>query len=330
MNQSDGARVVCSISGEMKLTGELRSTAQLLHAIVRQSRLLLRATVQFAPPCALHCLAWVQVGVTLGELYYRIAEKSNVHGFLAAETSVMDVGIVDVNDRVLDRASMGEDLFWPIRGGGGGSFVFKTLEQGDTKLLYRWQQVADKLDKDLLIRVLMNMENTSTSERSVTIAYDGFFLGADRLVQLMQVSFPELDLTREDCIKTSWIRSALHVSRFPVALVFASPELLLQRITAPLSFEGKAEFVNEPIPEIAFEELCKRLLKEDDPIIVWTPYGGMMSKIPEYETLFPHRKGTIFKFHYFTYWQKGDKNVPKHINWIRSLYDYMTPYVSKF
>ncbi|KAK1587495.1 hypothetical protein Q3G72_013545 [Acer saccharum] len=44
------------ISGEMKLAGDLRITAQLLHAIERQSRLLLRATVQIAPPRALHRL----------------------------------------------------------------------------------------------------------------------------------------------------------------------------------------------------------------------------------------------------------------------------------
>ncbi|KAK1565321.1 hypothetical protein Q3G72_024059 [Acer saccharum] len=55
-----------------------------------------------------------------------------------------------------------------------------------------------------------------------------------------------------------------------------------------------------------------------------------MSEISEHETPFPHRKGTIFKFHYFTSWLDGDKNVAKHMSWIRSLYNYMTPYVSKF
>ncbi|TXG50903.1 hypothetical protein EZV62_023427 [Acer yangbiense] len=295
--------------------------------------------------------AWVQVGATLGELYYRIAEKSNVHGFPAgicptvgvgghitgggygilmrkyglAADNVIDARIVDVNGRVLDREAMGEDLFWAIRGSGGGSFgvilswkikpvavpdtvtvftVTKILEQGDTKLLYRWQQVADKLDENLLIRVLMQVTNTSTtSERIVTTSYQGVFLGA------------------------CWIGSLLDSNGFPVN---TSLELLLQRNTTSASFKGKADFVREPIPEFALEELHKRLLEEDIPLIVWTPYGGMMSKITEYETPFPHRKGTVFKFHYFTNWLDGDKNVPKHISWIRSLYNYMTPYVSKF
>ena len=36
--------------------------------------------------------------------------------------NVLDAEIVDANGKLLNKTSMGEDMFWAIRGGGGASF----------------------------------------------------------------------------------------------------------------------------------------------------------------------------------------------------------------
>ncbi|XP_006353078.1 tetrahydrocannabinolic acid synthase-like [Solanum tuberosum] len=92
--------------------------------------------------------AWIQAGATLGEVYYRIAQKSKnlavvagvcptvgVGGhfsgggygmmsrkFGTAADNIIDAKLIDANGLIKDRESMGEDHFWAIRGGGGTSF----------------------------------------------------------------------------------------------------------------------------------------------------------------------------------------------------------------
>lgn len=145
----------------------------------------------------------------------------------------------------------------------------------------------------------------------------------------MQEKFPGLGLTPKDCNERTWIQSVITYAFFPGN---SPPEALLQRQNGFKNyFQAKSDFVEEPIPETVLEGLWTILLEEDTPSMVWLPYGEIMSKISESETPFPHRKGNIFEIGYVAGWQDGDmKNAAKHIDWIRRLYNYMTPFVSKF
>ncbi|KAL5556367.1 hypothetical protein UlMin_038603 [Ulmus minor] len=322
--------------------------------------------------------AWVQAGATIGELYYKISNQTRNLGFPAgvchtvgvgghfsgggygsllrkyglAADNIIDAKIVDVESRILDRKSMGKDLFWAIRGGGGASFgvilawkirllpipsivtvftVSKNLDKKGMEILHHWQHIAHKFHEDLFIRI--NIQSTQEGKRKILEAsFISLFLGGvDRLLPLMEKSFPELGLSKEDCIEMSWVESILYFAFFESG---KSMEILLDRAFqySKMPYKGKSDYVKKPISIKGLEGMVEMLNEEDIgmPFIQFNPFGGRMNEILESEIPFPHR-ANIYQIQYYTRW-KEEGNVTKsqvHIDWIRRLYSYMATYVSK-
>ncbi|XP_074321735.1 berberine bridge enzyme-like 14 [Silene latifolia] len=320
--------------------------------------------------------AWVQVGATLGELYYKIANVSKMHGFPAGVCPtvgagghitgggygvmlrrfgmsidhVVDARVVDANGRVLDRRTMGEDLFWAIRGGGGASFcvilswkinlvripdtitvfrVPKTLEEGATDVVLQWQQVATKLDNNLFIRVEPQVQFLQGGRKTVRVTFIGSYIGqADSLIPIMNKDFPILGLKRSDCMEMAWVKTHLFWNNLPQTTPI---EVLLDRApTQPHNYaKFKSDYVRSPIPRAGFETIWKKMIEVENVILQWNPYGGRMSEIPGDATAMPHRAGVIFKMQYITVWQSdGEQALTKNIELTRALHSTFTPYVT--
>ncbi|XP_015956205.1 berberine bridge enzyme-like 17 [Arachis duranensis] len=316
--------------------------------------------------------ALIEAGATLGQLYYKVARNSNVHAIAAgvcpsvgtgghfsgggygnlmrkyglSVDNIIDAKIVDVNGNILDRKSMGEDLFWAIRGGGGASFgvilswtmklvevpplvtVFKvnrTLEQGVTDLVYKWQHVAPKIDRDLFIRLQHEVHH-----KRVQVTFIAEFLGrTDRLLSLMKKNFPELGLTESDCVEMPWVNSTLFYSEYPIGT--PAEALLFEAKDPAWSYsKSKSDYVKNVISKKGLQSIWNKLIESEIIIMQWSPYGGRMWEIPTSATPFPHRAGNLFKISYYITWLQDEERVANHnLNLLRSIYKFMTPFVSK-
>ncbi|CAN1127705.1 Berberine bridge enzyme-like 27 [Linum perenne] len=209
----------------------------------------------------------VQSGATIGQVYYHVGKSSNKLAFPAgicptvgvgghlsgggygtllryaglAADHVTDVSVIDPNGQIRNRQSLGEDVFWAIRGGGGNT-------------------------------------KPNTTSMSVVVTFNIFYIGSpDQAISLLQEHFPELGVAQGDL------------------------------------------------------GIWERMLHEEieSAYLIFTPYGGMMARIPETSIPFPHRQGNLFKIQYLVYWtQDGEEESNKHINWMRELYTFMTAFVS--
>ena len=331
-----------------------------------------RVTVDSRPD-----FAWVEGGATLGQTYYAIAESSDVRGFPAgscptvgsgghiagggfgllsrkyglAADNVVDVLLVDAEGRLLDREALGEDVFWAIRGGGGGiwgivyawkiklSRVPKTVtaftvsrpgtDLQVTNLVDKWQHVAPKLDDEFYLSCFVG---AGLPQRKGTIGisatFKGFYLGPKtRALSIISKQFPELGITEADCKEMSWIESVVYFSGLDDGSSVS--DLKNRYLESKGYFKAKSDYVRTPIPTSGIKEALRILEKQPKGYVILDPYGGIMNRINSQSIAFPHRKGNLFTIQYLVEWKEADNSKStEYIEWIQGFYDSMEPYVS--
>ncbi|CAN1163577.1 Berberine bridge enzyme-like D-2 [Linum perenne] len=325
--------------------------------------------------------SWVEGGATLGETYYAIAEASkDGYGFSAgscptvgvgghfagggygllsrrygvAADNIVDALLVDAKGRLLDRESMGEEVFWAIRGGGGGTWgiiyawkikllkvppiltAFTVSRQPSSKsdlsiLLTKWQNIAPNLNQDFYLSCFLGSSlPQAPNPNQISATFKGLFLGSkDAALQEIHNAFPELGIGASDCKEMKWIESVLFFSGLDPAK--SSLLNLKDRYFKDKHyFKAKSDYVRDEIPVKGIEEMMRILEKEPKGYVILDPYGGKMSEIRSDAIAFPHREGNLYTIQYLVEWEEDKDDVGKrYVDWIREFYEAMTPFVSK-
>ncbi|KAL6840886.1 hypothetical protein ACP4OV_029412 [Aristida adscensionis] len=315
--------------------------------------------------------AWAESGATLGELYNAVGRSSRSLAFSAGSCStiglggmisgggfgllsrkfglaadnVLDAVLIDPNGEILDRNSMGGDIFWAIRGGGGGSWGvvyawklrlvpvprnitrFTLGRTGPVELvaglIYKWQFVGPNLPDDFYLSVYLP---TGSSDGSVSVAFQGQVLGPkDHGLSVLNQSFPELGIATSDLSESSWLESTAKFAGLGTVADLANRGLGGKGYS-----KSKSDYVQVPIPRRDMVSIVQYLSTGPQGDVILDPYGGAMARIGSGETPFPHRAGTLYSIQYGVQWDRSELDrADERIGWLRSFHVFMAPYVSK-
>jgi FAD/FMN-containing dehydrogenase len=296
--------------------------------------------------------AVVGAGVRLGHFYRRLGEDGVTVpsgtcqgvgiagltlgggiGFLSRQygltcDNLLAVDMVDANGDIV-RASEQDhpDLFWALRGGGGGnfgiatSFTFRVHPVAEVSLCsisWPWEDVAEVIDAwqqwapvtDERLTTGLGVPNPAGG----TITSTGQFSGSP--AELQSLIAPLMQAGRPSPPQVWSVPFLSAVEQF------AGSDIAHSR------FKNSSGLVSEPLSAAAIATFVDQMRASPTAsnLVGFFPLGGAVAAVDSTVTAFPHRRA-LFDMQYQAYWQ-DDADAQADIAWIRAIREAMFPYTN--
>lgn len=239
------------------------------------------------------------------------------------------------------------DLYWALRGGGGGNFgivtgfVFRThpvsqvstyvmeWEWSDAKRVVRaWQQLAPHAPDGLFS--VLNLNGVAGGRTRITSAGQ-FFGSPDRLRALLQPLVGAAAPTRLSVTSRSYMdaQEMWAGCSGTIEECHLPPQGHLGRST----FKGKSSFATRPLSSAGIDTMIRQVEAKlgtgsGSGIVLLDSYGGAINRVPRNATAFVHRDA-LFSMQYLAYWEPSAAAEP-NLRWLKAFYAAMRPHVSPY
>jgi FAD/FMN-containing dehydrogenase len=225
------------------------------------------------------------------------------------------------------------DLYWALRGGGGGNFgivtrlVFRarsvdevvtySLEWpwSDAKhVLQAWQQFAPHAPDGLFS--VLNVNNAVGGSPHVICA--GQFYGAES--ELRSLLRPVAE-------------AGTPVRFVTVRRSYLSAAQMWAGGSGRATFAAKSSISNAPLSSVGIDALLHQIEARSSTgtgsgSVLLDSWGGAINRVPKAATAFVHRDA-LFSMQYLAYWNAGEAAAP-NLAWLRRCFAALRPYVSQF
>lgn len=265
-------------------------------------------------------------GHTLGGGYGLLARPMG----LACDSLLSAEVITSTGETLQVSATQNEDLFWALRGGGGGSFgvatsfEFKTHEVGMIqvfgasfigspqqvgKVLSAWQEEAPHFPREInaMARVIKN------SQGQVELRVYGQSVGSQEQLQSELHRLTSLMPASKQILKTlNYLDAVAHFAGDSVHYPTGYSKSKSDYLTKPMSEEGCASFL-QALPHGVG--------------VIFDGYGGTLAEKANDETAFVHRQNVLCSLQYYVQWQ-----TPSHagaqMKILKDFYESARPFMS--